>query len=194
MGTFWQNLLEDKKKLAALIGGIVVVCGLGGYGYQKYQAQKAARQLTLYGNVDVREVAVAFRQSDRIAEELVEEGDKVTKGQVLARLDTDELKIKKSKLQAQIAAQQSVVDKLHNGTRAEDLEAARAKADEAAAQADQARQDLARVENAFSSSNGRSVSKQDRDAAQTKVDVTAARRKPPSRNTKKPRPVPGMKM
>ncbi len=174
MGTFWQNLLEDKKKLAALIGGIVVVCGLGGYGYQKYQAQKAARQLTLYGNVDVREVAVAFRQSDRIAEELVEEGDKVTKGQVLARLDTDELKIKKSKLQAQIAAQQSVVDKLHNGTRAEDLEAARAKADEAAAQADQARQDLARVENAFSSSHGRSVSRQDRDAAQTKVDVTAA--------------------
>ena len=67
-----------------------------------------------------------------------------------------------------------MVDKLHNGTRAEDLEAARAKADEAAAQADQARQDLARVENAFSSSNGRSVSKQDRDEAQTKVDVTAA--------------------
>ncbi len=62
----------------------MVVCGLGGYGYQKYQDQKAARQLTLYGNVDVREVAVAFRQSDRIAEELVEEGDKVTKGQVLA--------------------------------------------------------------------------------------------------------------
>ena len=55
----------------------MVVCGLGGYGYQEIpQDQKAARQLTLYGNVDVREVAVAFRQSDRIAEELVEEGDK----------------------------------------------------------------------------------------------------------------------
>ena len=64
-------------------------------------------------------------------------------------MDTDELKSRRDKLQAQIAAQQSVVDKLHNGTRAEDLEAARAKADEAAAQADQARQDLARVENAF---------------------------------------------
>lgn len=174
MMAFWENLLQDKKKLAALVAAVAVACGLGGYGYQQYQAKKAARQLTLYGNVDVREVAVAFRESDRIAEELVEEGDKVTKGQVLARLDTDELKIKKSKLQAQIAAQQSVVDKLHNGTRAEDLEAARAKADEAAAQADQARQDLARVENAFASSGGKSVSKQDRDAARTKVDVTAA--------------------
>lgn len=135
MMAFWNTLLQDKKKLAAAVVVVVLACGLGGYGYQQYQAKKAARQLTLYGNVDVREVAVAFRESDRIAEELVEEGDKVKKGQVLARLDTEELKIKKGKLQAQIAAQQSVVDKLHNGTRAEDLEAARAKADEAAAQA-----------------------------------------------------------
>ena len=167
MMAFWENLLQDKKKLAALVAAAALLIGGGSYGYHRYQVQKAARQLTLYGNVDVREVSVAFRESDRIAEEMVEEGDKVTK-------DTDELKIKKSKLQAQIAAQQSVVDKLHNGTRAEDLEAARAKADEAAAQADQARQDLARVENAFASSNGKSVSKQDRDAARTKVDVTAA--------------------
>ena len=144
--------------------------------------------------MDVREVAVAFRESDRIAEELVEEGDKVKKGQVLARLDTEELKIKKSKLQAQIAAQQSVVDKLHNGTRAEDLEAARAKADEAAAQADQARQDLARVENAFASSQGKSVSKQDRDAARTKVDVTAAQAEAARQEYEKAQAVPGMKM
>ena len=135
MMAFWENLLQDKKKLAALVAAAALLIGGGSYGYHRYQVQKAARQLTLYGNVDVREVSVAFRESDRIAEEMVEEGDKVTKGQVLARLDTDELKIKKSKLQAQIAAQQSVVDKLHNGTRAEDLEAARAKADEAAASA-----------------------------------------------------------
>ena len=174
MMAFWTTLLQANMKLAAAVAVVELARGLGCFVYQQYQAKKAARQLTLYGNVDVREVAVAFRESDRIAEELVEEGDKVKKGQVLARLDTEELKIKKSKLQAQIAAQQSVVDKLHNGNRAEDLEAARAKADEAAAQADQARQDLARVENAFASSQGKSVSKQDRDAARTRVDVTAA--------------------
>lgn len=174
LGSIWENLKSDRRKLAAVICAVAAICAGGGYGYKQYQAKQAAKTLTLYGNVDVREVAVAFRQSDRIAEELVQEGDTVKKDQVLARLDTAELKIKKGKIQAQIAAQQSTVDKLHNGTRSEDLEAARAKADEAAAQAEQARQDQARVETAFQSSNGRSVSKQDRDAAQTKVDVTAA--------------------
>ena len=63
MMAFWENLLQDKKKLATLVAVVAVACGLGGYGYQQYQAKKAARQLTLYGNVDVREVAVAFRES-----------------------------------------------------------------------------------------------------------------------------------
>lgn len=171
----WTKLRSDRRAALAAIVALVAVVAGGGYGYQKYQAAKAARQLTLYGNVDLREVAVAFRESDRIAEELVEEGDKVTKGQVLARLDTDELKIKKRKLQAQIAAQQSEVDKLHNGTRSEDIEAARAKADEAAADAEQAQQDLARTEDAFSHSSGKSVSRQAVDQAQTKVDTTQAK-------------------
>ena len=172
---FWQKLCADKKKMAACVAAVVVVAGLGGYGYESYKTKKAAGSLTLYGNMDVREVALAFRQSDRIAEELVEEGDKVQKGQVLARLETDELKIKLGKLKAQIAAQQSVVDKLHNGTRSEDIAAAKAKADEAASQADLARQDLARVQHAFGTSGGRSVSKQDVDNARTKVEVTAAK-------------------
>ena len=169
----WNTLRTDKKK-AALAAGVVVLALLGGFGYERHQDQKAARTLTLYGNVDVREVALAFRQSDRIADVLVEEGDKVTKDQVLARLDTDELKIKKSKLQAQVAAQQAVVDKLHNGTRAEDLAEAKSKADEAAAQAEQAKQDLDRAQTAYRNSLGLSVSKQDLDAARTKADVAAA--------------------
>lgn len=174
MGTVWERIKSDKKKLT-VAACVVVALLLGiGYGYRQYEARQAAKQLTLYGNVDVREVAVAFRQSDRIAEELVQEGDTVKNGQILARLDTEDLTIQKGKIAAQIAAQQSVVDKLHHGTRTEDLQAARAKAEEAAAQAQQAQQDQKRVEEAFQSSNGRSVSKQDVDAAQTKVAVTTA--------------------
>ena len=172
---FFTSLKADKKKLAAFVVVLVAVIGGASYGYEHYKTKKAASTLTLYGNMDVREVSLAFRQSDRIAEELVEEGDRVKKGQVLARLETEELKIKLKKLEAQIGAQQGVVDKLHNGTRAEDLAEAKARADEAASQADLAKQDLARVEQAFGTSAGRSVSKQDLDGARTKVEVTAAK-------------------
>lgn len=43
--------------------------------------------LTLYGNVDIREVQVAFNDSDRIAQMFVQEGDFVRRGELLAELD-----------------------------------------------------------------------------------------------------------
>ena len=45
---------------------------------------RAPLELTLYGNVDLRQVELPFNGSERIAEVLVQEGDHVTRGQVLA--------------------------------------------------------------------------------------------------------------
>ena len=50
-----------------------------------------ADQLELHGNVDLRQVNLPFNNNERIAAELVQEGDRVHKGQVLARLDTSRL-------------------------------------------------------------------------------------------------------
>jgi HlyD family secretion protein len=47
----------------------------------------AGNLLTLYGNVDIREVQVAFNDADRIARMYVQEGDFVKRGQLLAELD-----------------------------------------------------------------------------------------------------------
>ena len=70
-----------------IIGGGVTL-------YERHEAKLAAQTLTLNGNVDLREVSLAFKNSDRIAEILVEEGDAVKKDQVLARLDSDALQYK----------------------------------------------------------------------------------------------------
>lgn len=104
--------------------------------YERHEAKLAAQTLTLNGNVDLREVSLAFKNSDRIAEILVEEGDAVKKDQVLARLDSDALQYKVKIAEAQVAAQQAVVDKLHNGTRRQELDQAVAKAQETAANRD----------------------------------------------------------
>ena len=49
--------------------------------------QKKPDLLSLYGNVDIRQVELGFRVAGRINEMKFEEGDKVIKGAVLAKLD-----------------------------------------------------------------------------------------------------------
>ncbi|MDR0354354.1 MAG: efflux RND transporter periplasmic adaptor subunit [Deltaproteobacteria bacterium] len=56
--------------------------------------------LTLYGNVDIRELTLGFRISGRLEEMYLEEGDRVQAGAVVARLDDkpyqDDLAVKKA--------------------------------------------------------------------------------------------------
>ena len=106
---------------------------------------------------------------------LVEEGDKVTRGQVLARLETDRLKAQEAAAQAEVAAQQAVVQKLHNGSRPE--ETAQAEANVALAKADKvnAEQQWKRVTALAGLTNGRAVSQQDIDTAKAALDTAQAR-------------------
>lgn len=127
-----------KKKTALLAVLILVIAGAAYWLYDLRMQEEAARTLTLHGNADVREVSLAFRESDRISEVLVSEGDTVKKGDVLARLDAEELKLEIAKIRSDIAAQEAAVDKLHNGERPEIIRQARANYESAQAAADNA--------------------------------------------------------
>ena len=128
--------MAAKKKAVLFLAACLL--GLAAYLYHAFCQQDNQEELVLQGNVDVREVSLAFRQSDRILEMLAEEGDRVQKGQVLARLDTRELKLQLQRLNAEIAAQQSTVDKLHNGTRPEEIRQAEGNLRQAQAAAEHA--------------------------------------------------------
>ena len=128
--------MAAKKKAVLFLAACLL--GLAAYLYHAFCQQDNQEELVLQGNVDVREVSLAFRQSDRILEMLAEEGDRVQKGQVLARLDTQELKLQLQRLNAEIAAQQSTVDKLHNGTRPEEIRQAEGNLRQAQAAAEHA--------------------------------------------------------
>ena len=108
--------------LAAMFGGVFFYFS----NQERVEAERAS-SLRLSGNVDVREVTLAFRQSDRIAEIFAEEGDTVKAGQLLARLDNRELKLTIEKARSQINVQEAVILKLKNGTRPEDLTQAQAR-------------------------------------------------------------------
>lgn len=132
-------------------------------------------ELLLYGNVDLRQVDLPFNGSERIAEVLVQEGDHVKKGQVLARLETSRLVPQFEKAEADVAAQIQVVERLHHGNRPEEIAQARANAAAAAADAANARAQYERIRTLSESSGGRAVSVEEIDAAKTSADTAEAR-------------------
>jgi HlyD family secretion protein len=135
----------------------------------------ASNEIVLYGNIDLREVDLAFNDSQRVVSVLVREGDAVRKGQVLARLDTSRLEPQLAQAEAQAAAQRAVVDRLHHGSRPEEIAQARANLMLAQADARQSRDNYRRLEAVSSNSGGRAVSRQEVDDAKAQADVSDAR-------------------
>lgn len=162
--------MAARKKAVLFLAACLL--GLAAYLYHAFCQQDNQEELVLQGNVDVREVSLAFRQSDRILEMLAEEGDRVQKGQVLARLDTQELKLQLQRLNAEIAAQQSTVDKLHNGTRPEEIRQAEGNLRQAQAAAEHAAGVYQRKRDIYTSIAG--ISQQELDNAYNDMEAKQA--------------------
>ena len=95
--------------------------------------------LTLYGNVDIRQVQLGFRVDGRVAEVLVEEGDRTRAGEPLARLDAQPYRDLLLAAEAQVAGQSATLAKLEAGPRPEEIAQARALHAERLADLDYAR-------------------------------------------------------
>src|SRR5437763_1610243 len=50
-----------------------------------------SNRIVVSGNIELTEVNISFKTAGRLIERTVDEGDRVTKGQVIARLDRDQL-------------------------------------------------------------------------------------------------------
>ena len=160
------------KRILALT---LAVLAAAGAAWWLTHRQPQIHQIVLYGNVDLREVDLAFNDSQRIASVLVQEGDRVRKGEVLARLDTSRLRPQLAQAEARAAAQRAVVQRLHHGSRPEEIAQARANLMLAQADARQARDNYRRVEALYGSSSGRAVSRQSLDDSKAQADVADAR-------------------
>jgi HlyD family secretion protein len=158
--------------MVSLALGLLVV---GGLAWWLIHPRKAATELVLYGDVDLREVQLAFNGSEPVEAVLATEGDRVVRGQVLARLDTGRLAPQAGQAAAQVAAQQQVVDKLRHGSRPEDIAQARDTVAQAQADAADARAKYARLANLSQSSSGRALSRQDLDDAKSAAQSAEAR-------------------
>jgi HlyD family secretion protein len=115
------------KKLAKILVILGIVAAIAFIAKAKFSESTTAEgSLTLYGNVDIRQVSLGFRASGRIAAMALEEGDPVTSGQLLASLDTGPLEDNLALFNAQVNVAEATVAKLEAGTRPREIAQARA--------------------------------------------------------------------
>ncbi len=125
----------------AMLALAVAAFATSGFGLM---GKKDAGELSLYGNVDIREVDMAFRVTGRIASIDVEEGAKVERGQLLATIDTASLSSRIAEADARVAQAAAQYAKLRNGNRRQDVAQAEARVSAAAASYVDAEKDFTR--------------------------------------------------
>ncbi|WP_414041887.1 efflux RND transporter periplasmic adaptor subunit [Acidithiobacillus sp. M4-SHS-6] len=113
------------KKRGILLAIIVLVIA-GGVIYWKTRSLPPSDQLTVYGNIDIRQIQAAFNDSGRLRDLRVQEGDRVSKGQLLAEMDPVRFQDVVDRDAARVAAQEQVLARLLAGSRPEEIAEARA--------------------------------------------------------------------
>ena len=79
------------KKRFVIIPVILVALAVGGMFIYRSRAKVPANRILISGNIEMTDVNIAFKTAGKLVERTVDEGDGVKKGQVLARLDRDQL-------------------------------------------------------------------------------------------------------
>ena len=117
------------KLRPALLIVLLLAVSAGGYAWLQREPSAGNGMLTLYGNVDIREVQPAFNDNGHVTAILVQEGALVKRGQLLATLDDTRYAAALAQAKAQMQNQKQVLDKLLAGSRPEEIVQAKATMD-----------------------------------------------------------------
>lgn len=166
--------MKSSRKIWIALAVIAAVAAVLWFARPLWQKSGDTGTLTLYGNVDIRQVSLAFSVSERIKEMRAEEGQSVSAGQVLAVLDTEStrLQLDQAKAQTEIARQAALT--LENGSRPEELRQAQAQFKAAQAESERSRLHYQRLQNLNSTSAGKAVSQLNIDNARAQFQAARA--------------------
>ena len=161
------------KKIIPIVIVVLGVVAGGGWAYHKYHDGKKPT-LTLYGNVDIREVTLGFRVPGKLAKLLYDEGDKVKAGEVIASLDDEPYRNQVANAEAQVESLRERLKLRETGNRPEEIAQARSLVREREATATNAERLFKRSEELLAV---KGVAIQDRDNAAASYQEAEARLK-----------------
>lgn len=159
------------KKILPIV--LILAIAAGGWLWWRQNHAPDSGELNLYGNVDIRQVALAFDGTGRIVELKAEEGDTVKAGSLIGRLDTKALELQAKAQEAAVEAQRQALLELRAGARPEEIAQARARLAASKASAVLANQKRDRVVRLITSSSS-AVSQQDMDQANAESEAAKA--------------------
>lgn len=116
---------RNKVRLAIVVAALAAALWFGGKA-SGWWGGAGEDQLRLYGNVEIREVQLGFRVGGRIERILVDEGDRVAPGQVLAELDRRPLSDRLASAEARYDSASAAAARDANGSRPQQVSEARA--------------------------------------------------------------------
>lgn len=113
------------KRILVLIPVVLIAAG-GIYWYKFVRNGVPEGVLTVSGNIEITDSRVGFRIPGRMMERLVNEGDKLKAGQLVAKLDDSDQKLMVSQAEAKFAAANATLAELESGSRPQEVAGAKA--------------------------------------------------------------------
>lgn len=108
-----------------------------------------ADQIKVSGTIEVTDVEVSFKIPGRVKERLVDEGEQVRAGQVVARLEDEDQANEVASRRAEVGAAQAALAELRAGSRPEEIAQAEAALERVKAEEERLRKDFARQQELF---------------------------------------------
>ncbi len=166
------------RKRATLLVILFLLVAMVAFWYlHRTEPSGTKKQLLLYGNVDIRQIQLAFHGTGRIQKLTVQEGDYVKSGDLVAEIDPVRYEASMARAAAELAAQEQVLARLVAGTRPEEIREAQARVKAAEAKWEDAKLVYERTKRLF---GDKTVPKQKLDDAEAafesaRADLDAAR-------------------
>lgn len=159
-----------KKKIIPILVILVVLAAV--FLYFRNRSPVDPDRIRVSGNIEMTEAEVSFKIPGRVEERLVAEGESVTAGQVVARLDSRELVQEKALRQAQVGSAQAALAELQAGSRTEEIAQAQALLERAQADRERAQVEFERQKRLY---QREVISTREYDLARTTHDGAEAR-------------------
>ena len=130
-----------------------------------------ADEIKVSGTIEVTDVEVSFKISGRVKERLVDEGDRVAAGQVVARLEDEDQRHEVAEREAEVQAAAAVLAELRAGSRPEEIAQAEAALDRVKAEEERLRTDFLRQQELF---RKEVIAARDMDTARSRYETSRA--------------------